>query len=50
VPRGLIRNRDVLMLTFLIRRPVGVDRRGLYLHALTLEAKEKRGSAVQMKF
>jgi hypothetical protein len=43
VPRGLIRNRDVLMLTFLIRRPVGMDLRGLYLHALTLKAKENSG-------
>jgi hypothetical protein len=40
VPRGLIRNRDVLMLTFLIRRPVGIDIRGLYLRSLTLKAAQ----------
>ena len=44
VPRGLIRNRDVLMLTFLIYRPVcpvGIDTRGLYLRSLTLKAERK---------
>jgi hypothetical protein len=39
VPRDLIRNRDVLMLTFLIRRP-GIYGRGLYLRSLTLEAAQ----------
>ena len=44
VPRGLMRNRDVLMLTFLIYRPVrpvGIDTRGLYLRSLTLKAERK---------
>jgi hypothetical protein len=39
VPRRLLRNRDVLVLTFLTRRhvcPTGVDLRGLYLRSLTL--------------
>jgi hypothetical protein len=40
VPRDLIRNRDLLMLTFLIRRP-GIYGRGLYLRSLTLEAAQK---------
>ena len=38
VPRGLIRNRDVLMLTFLIRRPAYPVAKGLYLRSLTLKA------------
>ena len=46
VPRGLIRNRDVLMLTFLIRRPVspaplGTPARGLHLRSLTLKAERQ---------
>jgi len=46
VPRGLIRNRDVLMLTFLIRRPVcpaAIDTRalGLHLRSLTLTVERK---------
>jgi len=42
VPHRLVRNRDVLMITFLIYRPVcpvGVDTRGLYLRSLTLKAE-----------
>ena len=38
VPRGLIRNRDVLMLTFLNRRPAYPVAKGLYLSSLTLKA------------
>jgi hypothetical protein len=41
VPRHLIRKRDVLMLTFLIRRSAyspGIDMRGLYVRTLTLLA------------
>jgi hypothetical protein len=46
VPRGLIRNRDVLMLTFLIRRPacpptIGTHALGLHLRSLTLKAEQK---------
>jgi hypothetical protein len=50
IPRKLIRNRDVLMLTFLIRRPVSpaengmsIDTRplGLHVRSLTLEAKRR---------
>jgi hypothetical protein len=37
VPRDLIRNREVLMLTFLVRRPVAG---GLYLRSLTLKAAQ----------
>jgi hypothetical protein len=37
VPRRLIRNRDVLMLTFVIRRPLRIR---LYLRSLTLEAAQ----------
>jgi hypothetical protein len=45
VPHGLMRNRDVLMLTFLIRRPVcpaTTDTRalGLHLRSLTLNAAQ----------
>ena len=42
VPGSLIRNRDVLMLSFLIRRPAGIHAQGLYLQSLTLRA-EKTG-------
>jgi hypothetical protein len=46
VPRRLIRNRDVLMLTFLVRRPVcpatiGTRALGLHLRSLTLKAEQK---------
>ena len=44
VPRGLIRNRDVLMLTFLIRRPAGIICAGLCLRSLTLKAEKKPNS------
>jgi hypothetical protein len=48
VPRALIRNRDVLMLTFLIRRPVcpvGTDMRSLYLRSLTLKVDQYSGNS-----
>ena len=41
VPGGLIRNRDVLMLTFLIHRPISEAQKGLYLRSLTLKALQK---------
>jgi hypothetical protein len=42
VPRGLIRNRDVLFVTFLVRRRARpVDPRGFFLRSLTLEAEQK---------
>ena len=44
VPHRLVRNRDVLMITFLIYRPVcpvGIDTRGVYLRSLTLKAERK---------
>ena len=45
VPRVLIRNRDVLFVTFIIRRLVRpVDPRGLFLRSLTLKPSESRES------
>jgi hypothetical protein len=46
IPRDLIRNRELLMLTFLIRRPVcpatiGTRAFGLHLRSLTLKAEQK---------
>jgi hypothetical protein len=41
IPRDLIRKREVLMLTFLIHRPISEARKGLYLRSLTLKALQK---------
>ena len=38
ISRDLIRNREVLMLTFLVHRPLSTAARGLYLRSLTLKA------------
>ena len=48
VPGSLIRNRDVLMLTFLIRRPVGIHAQGLHLHSLTLRAEKNWTSEIRV--
>jgi hypothetical protein len=42
VPRDLIRNREVLMLTFFIHPPLSAAARGLYLRSLTLTKDQQK--------